>query len=105
MNQTKDKKFNYWTYLKNYKFKFLIFILLYLVTSAIDIFSTIYFARVIELITLSQYNEGFKLLILIGVCLVVQRFIYLFNGLRWGFHPQTPDKGFHPLTLLRFAQF
>jgi len=24
-------------------------------------------------------------------------------GLRWGFHPQPPDKGFHPLTLLRFA--
>ncbi|MBQ4265591.1 MAG: hypothetical protein IJB85_08775, partial [Clostridia bacterium] len=24
-------------------------------------------------------------------------------GLRWGFHPQAPDKGFHPLTLLRFA--
>jgi len=22
---------------------------------------------------------------------------------RWGFHPQTPDKGFHPLTLLCFA--
>ena len=25
------------------------------------------------------------------------------HGLRWGFHPHAPDKGFHPLTLLRFA--
>ena len=23
----------------------------------------------------------------------------------WGFHPHTPDKGFHPLTLLRFARY
>ena len=26
------------------------------------------------------------------------------HGLRWGFHPHAPDKGFHPLTLHRFAQ-
>ena len=32
--------------------------------------------------------------------LAYRRFAY---GIRWGFHPHTPDKGFHPLTLLRFA--
>lgn len=82
MNKTKDNtKFNYWAYLKNYKFQLLWIILIYIATSAIDIFLTIKFAHVIELLTINQYMSAIKWGIILGAILIIQQILYLINGL------------------------
>ena len=82
MNKTKDNnKFNYWAYLKNYKFRLFWIIMIYITTSGLDIFLTIKFAHVIELITTSQYMSAIKWVVILGVTLISQMLLYLINGL------------------------
>ena len=84
MVKTKEtNKFNFGKYFAEHKIGLFFYFFIYIVAGAIDIFTTIFFARMIELLTLAEYMQCIKILILIASGLIAQRVLYLVNGLNY----------------------
>ena len=84
MMQTKEmKKFNFGKYFKQHAVGVFFYAFIYVLTGGIDIFSTIAFAHVIELLTVSAYADAIRVLLVVGVLQVLQRILYLINGLNY----------------------
>lgn len=79
----KENKFRFLSYFKRHKIGLFFYVFIYIVTGAINILTTIKFAEIIELLTKAQYITSLKTLLLIGVFLVLERVLYLVNGLNY----------------------
>ncbi len=78
-----SKKFNFVKYFKQHLGGLVAYALIYIITGGIDVFSTIFFAKTIELLTVASYSHAIRLLVLIGAAQVLQRILYLINGLNY----------------------
>ncbi len=84
MVETKEtNKFKFGKYFATHKVGLFFYIFIYLITGAIDITTTLYFAKMIEVLTNALYVEAIKILLFMTVCLVSQRLLYLVNGLNY----------------------
>ncbi len=84
MVKTKDvKKFDFAKYFKQHAVGVFFYAFIYVITGAIDIFSTIAFAKVIELLTTQAFTEAIRVLLVVGTLQVLQRILYLVNGLNY----------------------
>ena len=84
MSQTKETNcFKFGKYFASHKVGLFFYVFIYLVTGAIDIFATISFARLIEMLTTSMYMPAIRLILFLSVFLVLQRCLYLVNGLNY----------------------
>lgn len=81
---TKEKnKFNIWNYFKNYKFKIFLYLFLYILAGAIDIFKTLMFAKILQLLTEKAFILSIKLSILTCFFMVFQRLLYMLTSFIW----------------------
>lgn len=84
MVKTKEiNKFNFGKYFAAHKIGLFFYVFIYLITGAIDIVSTIYFAKLVELLTQAVYVDAIKILIFLASLLIAQRILYLVNGLNY----------------------
>ncbi len=84
MVQTKEiNKFNFGKYFASHKIGLFFYVFIYLVTGAIDIASTIYFAKMIELLTQAVYIDAIRILLILASMMIAQRVLYLINGLNY----------------------
>lgn len=84
MVQTKDvNKFKFGKYFAMHKVALFFYVFIYLITGAIDIVCTIFFARLIELLTQAIFIDSIKILLFLATLLIVQRVLYLINGLNY----------------------
>ena len=84
MVQTKEEnKFKFGKYFLQHKVGLFFYAFIYLITGGIDIFATIKFASMIEMLTIAEYAGAIKILIVLGVCLITQRVLWLVNGLNY----------------------
>ena len=84
MVQTKEEnKFKFGKYFAAHKIGLFFYVFIYLITGAIDIFSTIYFAKMIELLTKAIYVDSIKILLVLASMMIAQRVLYLINGLNY----------------------
>lgn len=77
------KKFKFNKYFADYKIGLFFYVFIYLITSAIDIITTIYFAKMIEMLTMWQFIKAIKVVIFLAVCMIIQRLLWFVNGLNY----------------------
>ena len=84
MVQTKEvEKFCFGKYFASYKLGLFFYVFIYLITGAIDIASTIFFAKMVELLTQAIYEDSIKILLILASLMIAQRILYLINGLNY----------------------
>ena len=84
MVKTKDlNKFNFGKYFAAHKIGLFFYVFIYLITGTIDIVSTIYFAKMIELLTQALYVDVIKIILFLTFCMVTQRVLWFVNGLNY----------------------
>jgi len=84
MAQTKPtNKFDFKKYFAVHKLGLFFYAFIYLLTGAIDIVSTIYFAKLVECLTSAVFDTSIRILFFLGTLMVAQRILYLINGLNY----------------------
>lgn len=82
-SQAKTQGFNYWHYVKMFKWGFLFVLISLLLDASLSVASTILFATFIEKITLPNFMEAFKLLIITSVLGIALRLLNIARGIVW----------------------
>ena len=77
------KKFHFGKYFSAHKVGLFLYIFIYLITGGIDIVTTIYFAKMIEMLTLYMFADTIKIIVFLAICLITQRFLWFVNGMNY----------------------
>ena len=77
------KKFHFSKYFAAHKLGLFFYVFIYLITGGIDIVTTIYFAKMIELLTQFLFADTIKIIVFLAVCLITQRVLWFVNGLNY----------------------
>lgn len=81
--EVETNKFKFGQYFTNHKLGLFFYVFIYLITGGIDIVTTIYFAKMIEMLTQLMFVSTIKTIIFLAVCLITQRVLWFVNGLNY----------------------
>ena len=66
------QKFKFGKYFTNHKLGLFFYVFIYLITGGIDIVATIYFAKMIEMLTQLMFVSTIKTIVFLTTCLITQ---------------------------------